>query len=120
MTGTSGDHRPATVTAALTQVLTGFELEPDPVCRTCRRGLVPEMAVTVVACRDADGAVWAVAGVFCRSCAPSAIPSPTQGVAEALVTGDLGRTGAVCTLDPTAVIGWAGPDEGQLRGKAAP
>lgn len=108
-------EQPATVTAALTQVLAGTELVAAPECGGCRRSILPGQSVTAYAYRDEHEAYWHVPRVYCSACERTRLDQPTDGWAEALVTATLEARGATSRLDPDAVIAWAGPESSTHR-----
>ncbi|MCU4975388.1 hypothetical protein OB955_22085 [Halobacteria archaeon AArc-m2/3/4] len=81
------------VLATPTQVLTGHQVGPRAdaaICIGCGDPLHETDIVFAYAYRCAEAADWAVSRLYCFSCAPKTIKSPTLGTTEVVMGGRLG------------------------------
>lgn len=80
------------VTASLLGTLTGARVSADGpgVCLRCGQLRREGHRVGVYAARCSSEARWRLQRVYCRTCCPETIQTPTLGVCEAIVTGRLG------------------------------
>ncbi len=111
-----------TVIATLEAVLAGHPIGPrsnGALCIGCGAVLHETDIVFAYAYRCAESVQWNVPRLYCYSCTPSTIKSPTLGTTEVLMGGRLGaialptsRTHQLC-LTELAVRAYSNPTEGR-------
>lgn len=116
----SGDPTPRVVRATPTQLLEGHVVEYESTsvtCTVCNRELEERTPVTARAYRLVDTTEWVVPRVYCTECAPTALPKPTLGAVDILLTGVLGvlareQTHRLC-LTEIEPIAYSPPTDGE-------
>lgn len=108
-----------TVETTVEQCLTGALLAAPGACRCqhCGAALREGRRAGAYCYRAADADRWDVARVYCESCAPDGLDTPTLACAEVVATGRLAVTALPTrrhrlTLVEVGVRDYAGPREG--------